>query len=92
MAKSYEERTAGRFLEVFNRLDFKPAEFAYYMTRGGYVYQAIMWKVIKHMMEFWQMDLEKGDDKGNKTYLRQTIFAAQIVDLMNQQERSIDED
>lgn len=91
MAKTYEERTAGRFLDVFNRLDFKPSEFAYYMTRGGYVYQAIMWKVIRHMMEFWTMDLEKGEDKGNSTYLRQTVFAAQILELMEEQEQSIED-
>jgi len=86
MAKTYEERTAGRFLDVFNRLDFKPTEFAYYMTRAGSVYQAIMWKVVRHLIEFWAMDLERGEDKGSDAYLRQTIQAQQILELMERQD------
>lgn len=88
MAKTNEERAAAKFLDVFNRLDFNPHAFAYYFTRCGYVYQEIMWKVIKHMMECWANDLDMGEDKGSKDYLRQTIFARQVLDLMNNQEMS----
>jgi hypothetical protein len=92
MAKSSEERAAQRFLDTFNRLDFNASEFAYYFTRAGWVYQGIMWNVVRHLMEHWANDLDVGEDKGGHApYVRQTIFARQILDLMEEQDQSIQE-
>ena len=88
MAKTSEERIAQRLIDTaFSRIDFEPREFAYYFTRAGYNFQFVMWKVIQNLMKFWAMELEKGSDKGNEEYLRLTIRAAQIHELMEEQER-----
>jgi hypothetical protein len=92
MAMTSEERTARKFLDAFARIDFSPREFAYYITRAGYLYQFILWKVIYHLMVFWSLDMERGETKGSDKYLRQTIHAAQIRELMDLQSARSDDD
>lgn len=88
MAKSSEERIAGRLLDQIGNLGFEPSRFAYYITRAGYNYQFILWKLVRHLMENWAVDYESGVDKGSTDYLRQTIHARQILDLMEKQDRT----
>jgi hypothetical protein len=89
-ARSSEERTALKFLDAFGRFDFDAERFAYYITRAGYNYQFVLWRVVKHIIVCWTLDLERGEDKGNPDYLRQTIHARQILDLIEKQEKVLE--
>lgn len=86
-ARSDEEKTATRFLDSIGKLDFDVEKFAFYITRAGYNYQFLLWRMVRHLIVCWTIDLESGEDKGSPEYLRQTIHARQILDLIEKQEK-----
>ena len=88
-ARSSEEKTATKFLDAIGRLDFDVEKFAFYITRAGYNYQFVLWRMVRHMIVCWTIDLESGEDKGSPEYLRLTIHARQILDLIEKQEKIV---
>ena len=91
---SAEERLARKVYDEIGHLAFDEKRFAEYLSRCGYLIQLRLWKVVKSLMEFWVRELDNNTDKikDSDEFLRQTIWAAQILELMQEQEDKIKKD
>lgn len=91
---SAEERLARKVYDEIGHLGFEEKKFAEFLSRCGYLIQFKLWKVVKHLMEFWVRELEGNSQKvkDSDEFLRQTIWAAQVLELMQEQEDKIKKD
>lgn len=91
---SAEQRLADQVYKAIGHLAFDEKDFADYLSRCGYLIQLRLWKVVKYLMHYWVKELESNSQKvkDSDEFLRQTIWAAQVLELMQEQEDKIKKD
>lgn len=80
---SIEQKLADSMHSTLMRMDFSPEDFALYVHRCGWKMQEVLFNVLVRLVEHWTIDYDNGIDRGSPEYLRMTVFARQLQDVID---------